>query len=337
MSDARRGTAQVHIRPAGRQGVSGVTATVFGCTGFLGRYVVQRLGRMGCQVIVPFRGDGMNARHLKLMGDLGQIVHVPINVRDPETIVRALSHSQVVVNLIGLDQETRNFSFHDTHVKIPYLIAHAAQKAGVQRLIHVSALGADPASKSQWIASKGQGEQAVFERFPSATVVRPAVMFGAEDRFLNRIASLINSLHVLPLVNDGVQLLQPVYVDDVAAGIVGAIDRPSSAGQLYELGGPERMSFSQVCKLVHESIGKRELTVALDSSWARNYAKLIEYLPPKFRFVTADQVTQMEYHFVVEEREGVKTFKDLGLESSPIRKHALSVLIRHRKERGIVG
>lgn len=160
---------------------------MFGATGFLGRYVVSKLARQGNQVVVPYR-DEDEKRHLRVVGDLGQIVPLEWDLRNEKQIDECLRHSDTVINLTGRNYETKNFTFQDVHVDGARRIAEAAQAAGVARLIHISHLSANPESPSGFLRTKALGEDAVRRAFPGATVVRPATMFGHEDRFLNKIA-----------------------------------------------------------------------------------------------------------------------------------------------------
>ena len=187
----------------GRSSVSGITATVFGATGFLGRYVVNRLGKTGTRVVVPFRGDEKDVRHLKVMGDLGVVNFVETSIRSLEQIEAAVADADVVINLLGKHYETLRWRFADVHTSFPAVLAEVCAAQGVERLVHVSALGAAADSPSEWARTKAMGEQALHEAFPAATIVRPASMFGDEDRFLNRIALMGGSFPFIPMVDGG--------------------------------------------------------------------------------------------------------------------------------------
>ena len=174
----------------GRSSVSGIKATVFGSSGFMGKYVVNKLGKIGSTVVLPYRGDEINMRHLKLCGDLGQINFVPSSIRSVEDIEAAVAGSNVVINLLGKHLETSRWNFNDVNATFPGVLAEVCKEHGVERFVHVSSLGAELDSPSAWQRSKALGEQAVKDAFPAATVFRPATIFGDEDRFLNRIAKL---------------------------------------------------------------------------------------------------------------------------------------------------
>lgn len=188
----KTGQALVKAGPfgGGRSSVSGHVATVFGCTGFLGRYLVNRLGRKGTQVVVPYR-DEDRKRHLRVASDLGQIVPTEFDVRREDQILESLRHSDIVYNLVGRWWETKNFSFEDVNVKAAERIAKLANEAGCARLVHVSHLNAAEDAPSDFLRTKWEGEQRVKEAFPGATIVRPGPMYGHEDRLLNSIASTL--------------------------------------------------------------------------------------------------------------------------------------------------
>ncbi|XP_066488431.1 NADH dehydrogenase [ubiquinone] 1 alpha subcomplex subunit 9, mitochondrial [Tiliqua scincoides] len=175
---------------SGRSSVSGVVATVFGATGFLGRYVVNRLGRIGSQVIIPYRCDQYDIMYLRPMGDLGQLLFMEWNARDSDSIRRALQYSNVVINLVGKEFETRNTKYEDVFVNIPREIAKLSREAGVEKFIHISHLNASMKSPSKYLRNKAAGEIVVREEFPDAIIMKPSEMFGREDRFLNHFASM---------------------------------------------------------------------------------------------------------------------------------------------------
>jgi len=325
-------TSKVVIRPGGRSSVSGVVATVFGSTGFVGRYAVNRLGRVGCQVVIPYRGDGINTRHLKLMGDYGQIVPIPFDLYDEESIRRAVSRSNVVVNLLGAQYETRNFSFHDIHVKATYRIAKIAQEAGVKRFIQMSTVGADRNSNSEWIRTKAMSEEIVRNFFPdTSTILRCCTIYGQEDQFLTRLAALANTVPVMPLINKGKQRLQPLYVQDVANAILCAISSPESMGKIYELGGPKVLTLEQVVNLVLDQIVQKSNALNISYKWAHFYGYLFEWLPVAWRLLSRDHVNQMSNDLIVS--ENALKLSDLGLIPHPYESSIPEVLLAFRAGR----
>jgi NADH dehydrogenase (ubiquinone) 1 alpha subcomplex subunit 9 len=258
----------LRVRPGGRSSISGIIATVFGASGFLGRYMVNRLGGVGAQCIIPYRGDGDEVRHLKLMGDLGMINPIPFDIRDEQSIYEATKHSNVVINLIGKEWATKNYSIDEANNVSAERIARIAKEAGVARFIHVSALGAgNTESRSLYNQAKRDSEEAVLGQFPDATIVRPAKMFGEEDRIVNFTLAIPSLLGFLPLVNDGESSFQPVFVDDVAEAIQALITETESFGKVYELAVP----------FVPNVL-----------------AKVLENLPYPNKLFTSDEVVRME-------------------------------------------
>lgn len=324
---------RVDVQYKGRQSVSGIRATVFGGYGFVGRYVINRLGRIGSQVIVPYRGHGMNTRHLKLMGDLGQIVMVPMDMTDVDSIRRSVEHSNVVINLIGAGHETKNYSYDDVHVKCVHRIAKiCAEAGGVKRFIHVSAAGADADSRSKFLQSKAEGEEAVKAFFPEATIIRPCDIFGTEDKFLNRTADLMRFFPWTPLIN-AEQQLQPIYVQDVAQAIVNAMVDSKCPGKTYTLGGPEVIDKSQLYDFVKHQICRPETSIMPMPEFAgRLYAMAAEqFLPVSWRLLSQDDMIRCDSDNVVP--KNVLGCADLNIKPVTLQKEGSTVLIRHRGAR----
>lgn len=263
-------------RPAGRQSVSGIVATVFGASGMLGRFVVNYLGQVGSQVVVPYRSaDGMNVRHLKLAGDLGQIVPIPVDMSDMDSVRRCIARSNVVINLIGRDHETPNYSFDDVHAKIPYRLAQVSKAMGVERFIHVSAAGAHPDSSSDFFRSKAEGEKSVREFYPDATIIRPTVMFGPQDDFLSYYAYIGTKLAGIPMTRNGERVVEPVFVGDVARAVLNSLADPTARGQVYELGGGVAYTEAQIIDLVKEHTGQDLRMYNMPDGLARIYGSAI--------------------------------------------------------------
>uniref|UniRef100_A0A1S3X8F1 NADH dehydrogenase [ubiquinone] 1 alpha subcomplex subunit 9, mitochondrial-like n=1 Tax=Nicotiana tabacum TaxID=4097 RepID=A0A1S3X8F1_TOBAC len=246
---ARKGTG-------GRSSVSGIVATVFGATGFLGRYVVQELAKMGTQVLVPFRGSEDSPRHLKLMGDLGQIVPMKYNPRDENSVKAVMAKANVVINLIGREYETRNYSFEEVnHHMAEQLAMIAKEHGGIIRFIQVSCLGVSPTSPSRMLRAKAAGEVADLLTHLQVTIMRPAVMIGTEDRILNPWAHFAKKYGFIPLFGDGSTKIQPVFVADVASAIVASLkDNGISMGKVYELGGPDVYTMHELAELMFDMI-----------------------------------------------------------------------------------
>ena len=236
----------------GRSSLGGHTATVFGATGFLGRYIVNRLARSGNTVVVPFREE-MAKRHLKVCGDLGRVVFVEYDLRNTASIEESVRHSDIVYNLVGRDYTTKNFDFEDVHVEGTLRIASAVAKYDVDRFIQVSSHSVHPQSPSVFYRTKWLGEQVAREIYPETTIVRPAPMFGWEDRLLHRLAKASNVL----TTNHMQEHFWPVHAVDVAIALEKMAMDDSTAGQTYELYGPRRYSMKEVSELVDREIMKK--------------------------------------------------------------------------------
>ncbi|EAU86256.1 NADH dehydrogenase [Coprinopsis cinerea okayama7 len=234
----------VSYGPPGYSAVSGHTVTVFGCTGFLGRYLVSKLGKIGTQVVAPYR-DEDESRHLKLMGDLGQIVRMEWDLRDEKSIAECLRHSDTVINLVGRDYTTKNFDFKQVNALGAERIAKIAAENGVSRFIQVSHLNASENSPSKFYASKAEGEARVLEAFPNATIVRPSILYGYEDKLLTNMA-------IWPIwwkLNNAETKIRPAHVMDVAQALVNLVRNPKVSGTV-NLPGPSTLTYEYLLDLV---------------------------------------------------------------------------------------
>src|SRR5262245_28319477 len=218
--------------------------TVYGGSGFLGRHVIRALCKRGYRIRVAVRRPEL-AGHLQPLGRVGQIHAVQANLRYPNSVEAAARGADVVINLVGILFERGRQRFDTVQSFGAEAVALAASAYGA-RLVHVSAIGADENSASAYARSKGIGEKLVLSARPSATVLRPSVVFGPEDDFFNRFASLASVLPALPLVGGGHTRFQPVYVGDVAAAVVEAVEGRAKDGAIYELGGPEVKTFKEI-------------------------------------------------------------------------------------------
>ncbi len=217
-------------------------ATVLGGSGFIGRYIVQRLAAKGTVVAVVSRHAG-DAGFLRPQGDVGQIALIDAGLGDEARLAAAVAGADAVICSVGILYERGRQTFDAVHVQGPALLARLAQAAGVKRFVHISALGADVDSPSAYARSKAEGEAAVRAGFPGATILRPSIVFGPEDSFFNRFAVLALYLPALPLIGGGMTRFQPVYVGDVADAAVAALDRHEAPGRIYQLGGPRIYTF----------------------------------------------------------------------------------------------
>jgi uncharacterized protein YbjT (DUF2867 family) len=312
--------------------------TVFGGSGFIGRYVVERLANRGDLVVVAVR-DPEGAKNLRVFGNVGQVTPVACNIVDPQSVAAIVAGSDCVVNLCGILSERGPQTFQSVHVDGAMTVARAAAAAGVKRLVQVSAIGASESSRSKYARSKAAGERAVRDAFPAATVLRPSVVFGPEDGFFNLFAGLARIAPALPLYGGGRTRFQPVYACDVAEAVVAALETDAAAGQTYELGGPEICTFRELMQKMLATIRRRRLLVSLpyfagdvlgtliDIKWAVLTALFGGMVPNPP--LTRDMMRQLRADNVV--GAGVKTLADLGIAPTAMDTVLPSYLSRYRR------
>ena len=282
--------------------------TVIGGTGFVGRYAVQALARAGYQVRVVARSPQKYAE-LKTFGDVGQISLIKGNVNDMASVAPALKGAFAVVNLVGILYENRKQRFSAIHSVAAEKLAIAAKEAGVEKFVHISALGIEHEFGSSYARSKLLGERAILAAFPTATILRPSVIFGAEDGFFNKFAQMAIFSPFIPLIGGGKTLFQPVYVGDVAKAILTVIEHPETIGEIYELGGRKTYSFKELIEYVLAVIGRKRLLVDLPFYLASILANVLEHLPSQP--LTRDQVKLLKFDSVVDKQ--AKTLLTLGI------------------------
>jgi len=300
-------------------------ATVFGGSGFIGRYVVKRLAAAGYVVRVAVR-DPEAAMFLRPMGAVGQIVPLYAPLGQEALVARAAEGADVVVNLTGILAEGKKGDFYRVHAEGAGRIARLAASSTATHLIHVSAIGADTKSASDYARSKGLGEEAVRSAFPRAVVLRPSIVFGPEDQFFNRFAGMTRVSPVLPVVSAATKF-QPVYVGDVADAVLAGVAREDAAGCLFELGGPDVRSFRQLLEYMLRCIGKSRDILDLPIPLARLQAVFLERLPGKL--LTGDQIKLLRRDNVV--AEGALDLASLGLVPTPMDLIVPGYLARFRK------
>lgn len=251
----------------GRQSFNGIVATVFGSTGSVGRYIVNKLTKTGSQVIIPYRGDAHDCIFLRPCGDLGQMVFTFFNLKDENSIRKAIKYSNVVINLIGREYETRNFKFYDVHVKGAAKIAELCREMKVERLIHFSALNASEKpdclyikKPSEFLFSKWLGEQKVRDEFPNATIIRPADIFGNEDRFCRYYSHVWRRTgrHLGLWKKGKCTVKQPVYAEDVGKAVLNIVLDYSTKGKIYQAIGPSRYLLCELVDWMHRVMRKDE-------------------------------------------------------------------------------
>jgi NADH dehydrogenase len=303
--------------------------TVFGGSGFLGRHVVRALAKRGYRIRVAVRRPDLTG-HLQPLGRVGQIHAVQANLRYPASVEAAVRDADLVINLVGILFERGRQRFEAVHTFGAEAVALAAAAFGAS-LVHVSALGADDNASSLYARSKAMGEKLVLAALPSATVLRPSVVFGPEDNFFNRFAGLARISPVLPLVGGGRTRFQPIFAGDVAAAVLAAIEGRASRGPIYELGGPDVRTFKELMQFVLATIERPRILVPLPFALATLQASVLQFLPKPP--LTPDQVELLKGDNVVSdaaEREG-RTLTDLGVDPVDMAVVVPSYLWRFRK------
>jgi uncharacterized protein YbjT (DUF2867 family) len=308
--------------------------TVFGGSGFLGRHVVRALCKRGYRVRVAVRRPDL-AGHLQPLGRVGQIHAVAANLRYPGSVEAAARDADIVINLVGILYEAGRQRFESVHAFGAEAVALAAAAFGA-KLIHVSALGADPDAPSHYARSKAEGEKLALAAMPTAAILRPSILFGPEDDFFNKFAALARIAPALPLIGGGHTRFQPVFAGDVARAILAAIDRPETGGAVYELGGLEVMSFKDLMQFVLATTERRRLLVPIPFGLARLMSVFLE-LPTKLLalkpVLTRDQVALLLRDNVVSEeaKQAGRTLAGLGIEPEAMRAVVPTYLWRFRK------
>ena len=303
--------------------------TVFGGTGFLGRHLVQALLKRGWRVRAAVRRPDL-AGHLQPLGMVGWVQPIQANLRYRWSVDRAVEGSDAVVNLVAILSESGRQRFDAVQAFGARAVAEAARGAGLKSIVHVSAIGADLKSPSAYARAKAAGEAAVLETLPQSIVFRPSIMFGPEDHFFNRFASLARVLPAFPLFGGGHTRFQPVFVGDVAQAIANAVEGKATPGTIYELGGPEVKTFRECLEMMLAAIDRRRVLMPVPWSLATAGAWLLQMLPNPL--LTVDQVRQLKIDNVVSDAaqaEG-RTFAALGIQPDSLAAILSSYLYRFR-------
>lgn len=300
---------------------SSTLVTVFGGSGFVGRYVVQALAKTGCRVRVAVRWPH-RAIHLQPLGGVGQIHAVQANLRYEDTVRRAVAGADGVVNLVGILQPWGKQTFDAVHAKGAKLVAQAAKDVAARAIVHMSSLSANRSSRSAYARTKAEGEEQVSEICPNATILRPSVIFGPEDEFFNRFASMARFTPVMPLISGGKTRFQPVYAGDVAEAVMAGLDGRARPGVAYELGGPSVYTFREVLDLIAEYTQRKRAYVSLPFWLAKIQGFFLQMLPNAM--LTVDQVRQLQQDNIAS-KEAIteaRTLQHLGIDP-----HAVEVIV----------
>ncbi len=306
--------------------------TVFGGSGFLGRHVVRALAKRGYRIRVAVRRPDL-AGFLLPAGYVGQIALVQANLRYRESVFRAVEGSSHVVNCVGILFEAGRNTFEAVQDFGARSIADASRAAGAQ-VTHISAIGADTASESSYARTKGRAEAAIRAAVPDAVILRPSIMFGPEDSFFNKFASMAKTFPFLPLIGGGSTQFQPVYVEDVAEAVARSVDGTITPGVTYELGGPEVMTFRQCLETMLSVTNRSKPLVSLPfgvASLLGSVASLIPFVRPP---ITSDQVKLLKVDNVVSEaaaKEG-RTLAGMGIKPAMVASVLPSYLVQYRPQ-----
>jgi uncharacterized protein YbjT (DUF2867 family) len=305
--------------------------TVFGASGFIGRHVVRALSKRGWRIRAAVRRPDL-AGHLQPLGMPMWIHPVQANLRYRWSVDRAVADSDVVVNLVGILNQGGRQTFDAVHAFGARAVAEAARAAGHSRIVHISALGADADAPSAYGRSKAAGEDAVRETLPDSTIVRPSLVFGQEDRFFNRFASLARAFPVVPVVGGGQTRFQPVFVGDLARVIADAVDGVTTPGATYEIGGPEIRTLRQCMEIMLEQTGRNRPLVNVPWSLVTGGARVLQLLPNPL--VTVDQIRQLRVDNVVSEEAaaGGRTLAGLGIHPTTMAAVLPTYLYRFRPQ-----
>jgi len=303
--------------------------TVFGGSGFLGRNVVRALAKRDYRIRVAVRRPEL-AGHLQPLGRVGQIHAVQANLRYPASVEAAMRDSQIAINLVGTLIESGAQTFDAVQANGAETIAKAAAAAGA-RMVHVSAIGADENALSAYGRAKAAGEQAVLAAIPSATILRPSLLFGPEDQFTNRFASLARISPFLPLIGGGVTRMQPAYVGDVANAVADAVDGKTRPGAVYELGGPEVLTMREIMEIILSITERKRALISLPFGLARLQAMFLQFAPGPLK-LTPDQVAMLQSDNVVSDaaKAAGLTLEGLGITPDSLAAIAPQYLWRFR-------
>lgn len=288
--------------------------TIFGASGFIGRYVVREIAKTGARVRAAVRRPE-RAGFLKPMGSVGQIVPMTANIRDDSSVASAVAGADTVINLVGILQNNGPQNFSSLQAEGPARVAKAALAAGVTSFVQISAIGADSQSGSTYASTKGIGEQHVRDIFPGAHILRPSVVFGPEDDFFNKFAAMARFSPILPLIGSGTTKFQPVYVGDVADAVAAVAGDAGTAGKTYELGGPNIYTFRDLLEITLSEISRRRLLLPIPFPVAHIQAAVAELafaVPTALNLGPVSPITRDQVRLLRKDNITSENFPGLG-------------------------
>eukprot|EP00543_Licmophora_paradoxa_P007704 CAMPEP_0202458898 /NCGR_PEP_ID=MMETSP1360-20130828/28665_1 /ASSEMBLY_ACC=CAM_ASM_000848 /TAXON_ID=515479 /ORGANISM="Licmophora paradoxa, Strain CCMP2313" /LENGTH=395 /DNA_ID=CAMNT_0049079655 /DNA_START=53 /DNA_END=1240 /DNA_ORIENTATION=- len=338
--------------PGGRASDAAVKIAIFGATGFLGRYVCCELGTNGVLAYIANRGDEFEIRHLRTSFDLGRTRFVYYSPRDKESMKEVIADADIVINMIGKYYESMspvqtktfpyvgyqtNYSFADANVEIPRTIAEICLEHQVDNFIHVSSAAASPDSASEWARTKYEGEQAIKEIYPWATILRPTQLFGNEDKLLNNFANFANRSPFVPLIDGGRALTQPVYAPDVAETISRICDHPEKfEGKQVDCFGPTDYTYAELAAFVYDITQQKTIVSDMPKDVVKLMAKAMQY--ERNPLLTPDMVELWAQDYLptlspeeYANQSDILTMDSVGVKATPVEKMAFNYLHRFRK------
>ncbi len=298
---------------------------IFGAGGFIGKHLMRELTKLDYRIKVATRSPYLKG-YLKTQGNPGQIELFETNIFDLDSIKEVLNNCNFVINLVGILYETRKQKFDAVHSYFPDLLSKACSELGIEKLIHVSALGIKEKHPSKYMQSKLEGENKIRENFSGSKILRPSVIFGQEDKFFNTFAQIAQFSPMLPLIGGGKTKFAPIYVGDVAKAIVRALEINNSESEIYELGGPKEYSFKELMKILLTEIKKKRFLVSIPWGLARFQSYFLQMLPNPL--LTPDQVELLKHSNIV--TGNYPTLKDLGITGTEIQNILPKYIYRFR-------
>ena len=289
------------------------TVSIIGGTGFVGRALTEKLLKAGARVIVLAR-NGDRAKQLKTGGTIGQLTAIPGNALNDDDLLSVISPANILINLVGILAPSGQQTFSALQAELPVRIGRMAKNAGCQQIVHISALGADLKSPSIYARTKAEGERGLLRQFPDAVILRPSIIFGPGDNFFNRFGRMAMFAPALPLIGGGTNLMQPVYVGDVADAVLAALATEESKGRIYQLGGPQTYSFADLMRFTMTCVGRRRPLLPIPFSVASLPAAFAGLLPNPP--LTLDQLKLLRADNVC--RKSAPGLNDLGITPTAI-------------------
>jgi len=299
---------------------------IFGAGGFLGKYLIRELTKLEYRIKIATRNPYQKG-YLKPLGNPGQIELFKTNIFDSEDVKRVLENCDLAINLVGILYETRKQKFSHVHSQFPYLLSNLCNEMGIKNLVHISALGIKERHPSYYMRSKLEGEKNIQHNFKSSVILRPSVVFGAEDKFFNTFASIAQFSPFLPLVGGGKTKFAPIYVGDVAKAIVKVVELNNSEPKIYELGGPKNYSFKELMEILLTEIKKKRFLIPIPFGLAKFQSYFLQMLPNPL--LTPDQVELLKHHNITS--GNYPTLKDLGITGTPIQSILSKYIYRFRE------